>query len=239
VSRTYRILIVAVVAVGAVGGYWKLLLAPKRHQATELSSQIAVAQAKLSQDQGTLAHYQQAKAQYKANYATVVGLGKAVPADDDTRSLVVQLDASAKRSGVAFDNIDVAASGAAPATGATATGAATKVTPGAVNVGSYSVLPFTFSFAGGFDGLSNFFSRLERFVTVDGKRIEVNGRLLRIESVSLQPAAGGWPAIQAQVGAATYLMPTPAAGTAASTAATSSTATPSPSTPTTTAGDLR
>lgn len=240
-SRTYRILIVAVVAVGAVGGYWKLLLAPKRQQASALTSKIAVAQASLAQDQATLAHYQQAKSAYKANYATVVGLGKAVPADDDTRSLVVQLDTTAKRSGVQFDNIDVNAGAAASPT--TASSSAAKVTPGAVSVGSYSVLPFNFSFNGQFDGLSSFFSRLERLVTLQGKRIEVNGRLLRVESVSLQPADTGWPGIQAQVGAATYIMPTPDAapgtGTASTTTTASASSTPSASTPTTTAGDLR
>ena len=41
VSRTFRILIVAVVAFGAVGGYWKLVLAPKRAQVAELDQQVA------------------------------------------------------------------------------------------------------------------------------------------------------------------------------------------------------
>ena len=46
-SRTYRTLLVAVVALLAVGGYWKLLLSPKRAQATELSTQVATKQAEL------------------------------------------------------------------------------------------------------------------------------------------------------------------------------------------------
>ena len=42
-SRTLRILIVGVVAVVAVGGYWKLLLAPKRAEAVALATKVATA----------------------------------------------------------------------------------------------------------------------------------------------------------------------------------------------------
>ncbi len=38
-SRSIRILIVAVVALAAVGGYWKLALAPKRVEAAELETE--------------------------------------------------------------------------------------------------------------------------------------------------------------------------------------------------------
>jgi Tfp pilus assembly protein PilO len=124
VSRNIRILLIAVIAVVAAGGYWKLALAPKRAQAARLGKQVATQKAKLVQQQGVLRTYQGARAQYKTNYATVVRLGKAVPADDDTRSLVVQLDAAAKRSDTAFDNIDIstqaASAGASPTARATA-----------------------------------------------------------------------------------------------------------------------
>jgi Tfp pilus assembly protein PilO len=244
VSRTFRILIVAVAAAGVVGGYWKLVLAPKRERAASLAKELSMQEAKAAQAQATLASYRQAKAAYKSNYATLVGLGKAVPKDDDTRSLVVQLDASAKRSGVDFDNIDVNFTGSAsasPAVTAASTGAA-KTPPGAISTGNFAVMPFTLSFTGRFDGLASFFSRLERFVTVRGDRIAVNGRLLRIESLTLQPADTGWPAVSAQIGAASYILPegasqaAPAApGTGTSTSKSSTTTASAPST----SGDLR
>ena len=99
-SRTYRVLLVAIVALGAVGGYWKLVLAPKREKIAQLDEQVASAQAQLAQTQQLIATYKGARDAYKTNYDTVVRLGKAVPTDDDTRSLVVQIDAAAKRSGV-------------------------------------------------------------------------------------------------------------------------------------------
>ena len=60
-SRTFRILIVAVVALGAVGGYWKLVLAPKRAQVAELDQKVAYQQAQLAQTQNLIATYQGAQ----------------------------------------------------------------------------------------------------------------------------------------------------------------------------------
>jgi hypothetical protein len=233
VSRSIRILLVAVVAVVAVGGYWKLALAPKRAEAATLDQQVATQEAQLAQTQSLIATYQGAQKDYKTNYATMVRLGKAVPADDDTRSLMVQLDTSAKRSDIDFDTINLNAGGG----GAAASAGATSTTPGAINAGSYSAMPFTFGFVGTFDTLGNFLSRLERFVSLDHDKINVNGRLLRVESLSLQPAVDGWPGLAAQVGASAYIVPKTADPATASgtTTTTSTTTAASPSTGTSTA----
>jgi Tfp pilus assembly protein PilO len=199
VSRTFRLLIVAVVALGAVGGYWKLVLAPKRAQAVELEQQVATQQAALVQTQNLIATYEGARDAYEANHDTVVRLGKAVPTDDDTRSLVVQLDASAKRSGIEFDTLNVNGGGASGGEG--------SPIPGAVNAGSFSAMPFSLSFSGNFATLGSFFARLERFVSLKGDEIAVSGRLMRVESISLSPGEGGWPALTAQVGASSYIVP--------------------------------
>jgi Tfp pilus assembly protein PilO len=232
VSRNTRILLIAVLAVLAAGGYWKLALAPKRAQAAELATQVASAQAQLSQEQSLLATYQGAQAQYKANYAEVVRLGKAVPSDDDARSLVVQLDAAAKRSGTDFDTFDVSASGAGSSSGAT--GSSSSVPPGAVSAGSYSAMPLSLSFSGDFATLENFLGRVQRFVTIkDGKTL-VNGRLMRVESISLAPGDTGWPSMDVQIGADTYIVPDDQAAAAPSAQTSTSTST-STSTTTTTA----
>ncbi len=80
---------------------------PSAPQAADLQERIAVAQAQLAQSQALVNTYRGAQKNYKANYETVVRLGKAVPTDDDTRSLLVQLDTSAKRAGADFDTINV------------------------------------------------------------------------------------------------------------------------------------
>jgi hypothetical protein len=222
VSRTLRILTAAIVAVAAVGGYWKLVLAPKRAQAADLAQQVDVQRAQLAQTQSLIATYRGAKDAYKANYATVVRLGKAVPANDDTRSLVLQLDTAAKRSGVAFETINVNGGGSSndPA-------GAAPAAPGAVSAGNFSAMPFTFSFSGRFDTLGSFFARLERFVSLKGDQILVNGRLLRVERIQLEPGEDGWPALSAQVGASSYIVPEatdPAPATGSTATSTTSTA---------------
>jgi Tfp pilus assembly protein PilO len=235
VSRTYRILLVAIVALGAVGGYWKLVLTPKREQIAQLDEQVASAEAQLAQTQQLITTYSGARDAYKANYDTVVRLGKAVPTDDDTRSLVVQLDAAAKRSGVDFDTLNVNGGGGS----SSSTGSTVSLAPGAISAGAFSAMPFNFNFSGEFSTLGDFFSRLERFVTVKGDAVSVSGRLLRVESISLQPGEKGWPALTAQVGASSYIVPKttdPAAATAASASTSTSGST---TTTTTTASDVR
>jgi Tfp pilus assembly protein PilO len=223
VSRTYRILLVAVVAVLAVGGYWKLALAPKRAQAADLGRQVATQKAQLAQTQSLIKTYQGAQDAYKANYSTVVRLGKAIPSDDDTRSLVVQLDAAAKRSGVDFDNIDVS-SGSTQS----ASSGATSSIPGAINAGSYQAIPFAFSFTGDFHGLGSFLARVERFVSLKGETILVDGRLMRLDSINLEPADNGWPGLSAQIQASAFIVPetkATASGPDASSSASTSTST--------------
>jgi Tfp pilus assembly protein PilO len=221
VSRSYKTILVAMMALVAVGGYWKFALAPKRAEVASLDQEVASQQAQLAQTQTLIATYKGARDSYGTNYATVVRLGKAVPADDDTRSLLVQLNAAANRSAVDFDTINLNGSGGSSPDG-TSTAA---VTPGAVNVGSFSAMPFALSFSGDFDRLGNFFSRLEHFVSLKGDQIEVSGRLLRVESIQLQPGDGGWPALTAAIGASAYLVPTTKAlPDPATTAATTTTA---------------
>jgi Tfp pilus assembly protein PilO len=237
VSRTYKVLLVAVVALGAVGGYWKLVMTPKREQIAQLDEQVAAAQAQLAQTQQLITSYAGAREAYKTNYDTVVRLGKAVPTDDDTRSLVVQLDAAAKRSGVDFDTVSVNGGGGGSSPSGTGT---VSLAPGAISAGAFSAMPFSFNFSGEFSTLGEFFSRLERFVTVKGDGVSVSGRLLRVESISLQPGENGWPALTAQVGASSYIVPKatdPAAAAAAS--GSTSTSGSTSATTTTTASDVR
>ena len=88
------------------------------------------------------------------------------------------------------------------------------VAPGAINAGAFSAMPFSFSFTGDFSTLGDFFSRLERFVSLKGDQIKVSGRLLRVESINLTPGTDGWPGLTAQVGASSYIVPEAAEPTA-------------------------
>jgi Tfp pilus assembly protein PilO len=246
VTKNKTLLIAVVAAAAATAAFWFLILAPKREEATALDAKIATKQSELATAQQTLASYQKSKSNYGKNYASVVRLGKAVPEDDDVRSLLVQLDAEAGGTNVDFRTIQIGGAASPTAAAADAAGATgPKPPPGAVSVGSagFSAMPFTFSFKGTFANLSQFFSRMERFVTLRNEKLNVTGRLLRLETIDLQVDQAGFPNIRAQIGANSYQVPETqgltAGATAQGPAATTPAATPTPSggpsVPTTTA----
>jgi hypothetical protein len=232
VTKTYKLLIAVAVTAAAISAFWFLALAPKREEAAKLQTKIDAKKGELATAQQTLSSYESSRKNYSSNYATVVRLGKAVPDDDDTRSLLVQLDAAAARTGVDFRTITVGGAAGAPAANTVATPGATGQAPppGAVSVGSagFSAMPFSFSFRGSFFNMSSFFSRLERFVSVRNARMDVTGRLLRVESVTLKPDQTGFPRIRAEIGASSYLVPSSEGLTAGATPKGPAGATPAP-----------
>jgi hypothetical protein len=231
VNRT-KVLIPVVVAVAAVAAFWFLVLAPKREEIAKLDTDVAAQEAKAEQSEQLVATYRKAKADYRANYTTIARLGKAVPADDDVRSLLVQLDSTAKRSKVNFRSLSVGGGVSAEAgTGSTGTTGELAPAPGAVPVGSagFSAMPFTFAFSGSFFTLSDFFQRLEHFVTVQNEDIDVTGRLLLVGSIAITPDAGDLGKLEAQIGAASYLLPSTQGLTAGASPAAPAGTTPQPS----------
>jgi Tfp pilus assembly protein PilO len=211
-TRTNKILLAVVAAAAVICAFYFLALAPKREEIARLDTEVAAKQAEVEQAQQTLATYELARASYKANYAKLVRLGKAVPAEDDVRSLLVQLESAADRSGVDFEKIELGtglagASGGAPADAKSSD--ETAPAPGSVPVagGALSAMPFSFTFTGSYFDLSTFLARLERFVTVQNRRIDATGRLLRLESVQIAPSAAGFPEMKAEINAATYMVP--------------------------------
>ena len=170
-----------------------------------------------------------------------------MPADDDVRSLLIQIESAADASGVDFAKIELGsglAGAADPALRRRPVGrrhrarVGTGCDPGCRRraVGDAVQLQFT----GGYFDLSTFFAKLEHFVTVNNRRIGVTGRLLRLESVQISPSSAGFPEMQAEIGAATYLVPPVeavpgAAAPGAAQAAGTTPSTPGTTPPTTTA----
>ncbi len=247
-----RTVVTVLAALALVAAAWFLLLSPVRKESAALDAKVAAAQARLTAAQALVASGEAAKVAYKADYAAVSRLGKAVPADDDVPSLVVQLEGAADRSKVDFRSIELAAGGAsaplaatqaaavASATGATgATGAAgapppvvpatqavsSTLPPGAsVGAAGFPTMPFDFAFTGSFFKLQDFLGRLDRFTEVDGQDITVRGRLLTVDGFSLTPGPKGFPDMLASVRATAYLLPPGQAAGAAVTAAGTTTA---------------
>lgn len=98
------------------------------------------------------------------------------------------------------------AAGAAPAS---ATGAAAAVLPPGASVGpaGFPTMPFSFAFDGTFFGMERFLRELNRFTRASEDRIDVRGRLLTIDGVSLVAGRRGYPRVKASISATAYLLP--------------------------------
>lgn len=200
------VLIVAVALLVLAGGFYKLVLGPERSKVDELQTKLTDAQARFDAAEALLAANEAARKEFKSAYSTVVRLGKAVPGDDDVRSLIVQLDRAADRTFIDFQSIEVSQTGVTSATPAVA-GATAPLPPGAtVGTAGFPVMPFSFSFRGGFFRLAKFFARLDNFVKAKNARVDVTGRLLTIDGLKLEPDTTGFPNIKATVQATSYLV---------------------------------
>jgi Tfp pilus assembly protein PilO len=94
--------------------------------------------------------------------------------------------------------------------GASAPAQATTATlpPGAtVGTAGFATMPFSFEFTGSFFKLADFFGHVERYIRASAKRVDVTGRLLMIDGISLKASPTGFPSMSASVSATTYLLP--------------------------------
>ncbi len=114
-KSTDRLVLLALPTVALVAAFWFLVLAPKREEAAKLGEEVAALEASVAEQQQIAVASEAARDTFPVNYKRLVVLGKAVPEDADTSSLLVQLNRSAQKSGVAFSSLFLA-----PGTGAAA-----------------------------------------------------------------------------------------------------------------------
>ena len=186
-----RLVIMAVAALGVLVAVWFLGVSPKRQQASELAKQVSSEQAQLATAQSQVSSAQTAQAAYGTDYASIIRLGKAVPASAEVPSLVYQLAQASGRRNVEFTSITPGANGSSgsssAAAGSASSASSSAGAAGAASAG-FSQMPFTFVFTGNFTDLYHLFQQLNHFTlhTASGG-LEVSGRLLTIQAVQLQP----------------------------------------------------
>jgi hypothetical protein len=129
----YTLGVVAVL--GLVAAFWFMMLAPKRSELSKLNAQKSTSEAALQSARDEAKQFAQARQSFSTDYTTVTRLGKAVPADPDVPSLVVQLDRAANKAGMDFRKLtsasgqsDSGAPAAAPAPAAPSADAAAGTT---------------------------------------------------------------------------------------------------------------
>ncbi|TMK99663.1 MAG: hypothetical protein E6G34_03815 [Actinobacteria bacterium] len=184
-----RLVLIALAALALLGAVWVLAVSPERKKATELSTKVNAASAELASAEGKLADARQAQASYASAYASIVKLGKAVPAGDEVPALVYQIAQASHRRDVNFASI-VAGTGSAsssPSASAASAASATTAAGSSTAAAGFQQLPFTFTFEGTFTDLYRLFVQLNRATVRTSGGLDVSGRLLTIQGAKLTP----------------------------------------------------
>jgi Tfp pilus assembly protein PilO len=224
-----RLVLIGLGALAMLAAVYLLVVAPERKQASTLSAQVTAASAQLASAEGQVAGARADQTRYASEYASIVSLGKAVPASQEMPSLIYQLAQASNQKHVDFTSISTGASGAGSTSGSTVNAPAAA----AASAG-FTQLPFTFVFNGSFNDLYHLYQQMNHFTTRSASgHLQVSGRLLTIQSTKLAPStvttAGGkqtehltgtitatayvLPATQTLTGGATSASPTGASTT--------------------------
>jgi type II secretory pathway pseudopilin PulG len=206
-----RMILLAIAAVALLVAPYLLVISPKRDQASKLQKQANSLQSQLDTARAEAVTAHAARATFGTSYTALVRLGEAVPTDDNTPSLIYELQSAASATRVDFQSLTYNASGGAStsASSPSASQSATAALPPGATVGpaGFPIEPFTFTFQGNFFHLAGFLGRLQHFVQMGDQKLSVSGRLMTLNAISLGPAPTGFPQITATISASTYLLP--------------------------------
>lgn len=215
-----RLVFAILALVVLAGAFWMLLLSPKREEASKFGKEVEQLEASLSQHQAEVETAEGARHEFAANYSQLVVLGKAVPADAETSSLLVQIEHISERSHVRFEEITLSSEGSgtvsapAPEAGestelASPTEVAASTMPLGASIGSagLNVMPYTLTFTGDFFHVADFIRGLDNLVKTTNAKVSVDGRLLTVNSFNLAASDEGFPMLKASFSVTTYLTP--------------------------------
>jgi Tfp pilus assembly protein PilO len=219
-SNLTVVAVLAIVVLGFV--FYSMALSPKREEASKLEAQVEQVKGSLAQHEAEIATAEEARAEFPAEYQRLVVLGKAVPGDDDTASLLVQVNHIADHAGVRFSNLALSSEGggessetAAPTTEAsgapvspTEVAASTMPLGATIGPAGLGVMPYTLTFTGNFFHVADFIKGLDSLVKTKNEEVAVDGRLLTVNGFSLQEAPQAeFPTLEATFSVTTYLTP--------------------------------
>jgi Tfp pilus assembly protein PilO len=210
-SSSVRTTVAAVLVAVAAIAFWTLALSPARKEADKLGSQVETLEPSVDVARGELARASTAKRSFPTAYHQLVEMGQAVPATDETPSLLVELETLARESEVKFESIQLEASGeevaavvpevaAAPEAASSTAVPASEVIPAteveaallplgaSIGTAGLAVMPYSLSFNGSFFGIAKFIGKVDALVK-SGKadNMTISGRLVTIGGFSLTP----------------------------------------------------
>jgi Tfp pilus assembly protein PilO len=203
-------------------GFWMLLLSPKRSEVSKLDQQITQQEETLSIHRSEMERGLEAERAFPEQYQQLVVLGKAAPAEDDTASLLVQLNRIARGAHVRFETfaLSPAAGGEAPEAPApeaavegepaspTEVAASTMPLGASIGPAGLAAMPYTLTFKGSFFHLADFIHGLDSLVKTKNAEVDVTGRLITINGFNLTADANkGFPDLEASFTVTTFLVP--------------------------------
>jgi Tfp pilus assembly protein PilO len=210
------------------GAFWVLLLSPSRDKANELSERTAAVAGEISSEESKATAGLAARHNFPVLYQRLVQLGKAVPAEAATPSLLVQLQGVGRRANTSFVSINLGAEGGGGEspevpTGESGTGSDLPL-GAAIGPTGMPVMPYSFEFEGGYFEIAKFIRELDSLVQTEAAGVNAKGRLVTINGFSLAPAeeSGGKSSsnnLTATFQVTTYLTPSTEGLTAGATEA--------------------
>jgi Tfp pilus assembly protein PilO len=198
VTARDRKLLMILVPVAMFAMYWVLLLNPALNRSEDLQKPLQNSRVERDAAVATAEEMTQAKANYKEDYAELVKLSKAIPQSVAVSDLMRELNRAAEGMGIEFTNITMAEQAPTDAIAAAqaATTSGTEV---------LDEIPVELTFDGRFFALSDLFRSVQHFVQVADGRLDVHGRLIRIDEFSFDSSS--FPSITAQISATIYAAP--------------------------------
>jgi Tfp pilus assembly protein PilO len=246
VKGNNRLVFAVLALIVVAGAFWMLLISPKREEASKLGERVETLEASLAQHQAEAETAEAARREFPANYGQLVVLGKAVPADSETSSLLVQIQHISEGSHVRFEEIELAAgegeAASAPVPEAsegaelpspTEVAASTMPLGASIGPAGLNVMPYTLQFSGSFFNVADFIQGLDKLVRTTNAKVSVDGRLITVNSFDLTESENGFPRLHASFSVTTYLTPPEqglTGGATPSSPAPTATATPTAST---------
>jgi Tfp pilus assembly protein PilO len=217
-------IIVGMLVVAALAiAFWMLLLSPKKGEVSKLDTQVTQQEESLSVHREEVQRGLQAERAFPQEYQQLVVLGKAAPAEDETASLLVQLNQISGHSHVRFRTFVLegeSESGEAEAPEAPAEeGAASSPSPtevaasklplgASIGPAGLAVMPYKLTFEGSFFHLADFIHGLDSLVETKNSEVQVTGRLITIDGFDLTADENrGFPFLQAEFTVTTFQVP--------------------------------
>jgi Tfp pilus assembly protein PilO len=231
-SASNKTIVGMLIVAALAAAFWILVLSPKRQQASDLAVEVEQQQASLAEAQSKVTEGIAARRDFSSDYRQLVVLGKAVPANDETASLLVEVNHVADRTGVRFNSLTLSSNGGeegaegAATAGLSPEASATTAVPASATVppteaeaallplgatigsAGLGVMPYNLNFTGSFFQVADFIHNMDSLVHTGKSEVGVDGRLVTLDGFSLtEDSEASFPKLAANFSVTTYLVP--------------------------------